>query len=122
MQGDMHRVEILHVARDAAAQGDLRVTRRYRTAKFHFQLSRYACTLQAAREHPIGEFVDERADDAAVQGLYPTVVVNARRPGGYDLLAVFPEFQMQADGIRRAATEAVVTFFVKIWIDQFIHH
>ena len=117
----MDGVEILYVARDAAAQGNERVAGGDGTAKFHFQFGGDSGTLQAAREYPVGEFVDERADDATVQCLYPAVIVDAGRPGGNDLLAIFPEFQMQADGVRRATAEAVVTFLVKIWINEFFH-
>ena len=78
MKGDMHGVEVENIASDSAAQGDFRVTGGDGTAEFHFQLGGDTGGLQAAREHPVGKFVDERADDAAMQGFYPAVIVHTR--------------------------------------------
>ena len=94
MQGDVHSVEILHVASDAAAQGNLRVSGGNWATEFHFQFGGNSGCLKASREDPVGQFVNERTDDAAVQGFYPAVVVDAGRPGGDDVLTVFPKFQM----------------------------
>lgn len=117
MQRDVDRVIVAHIASDAAAQGDLRVARGNGSAEFHLQFGGDSSELQAPREHPVGEFVDEGADDAAMQGLDPSVIVEAGRPSGDDFLAVLPKFQVQADGICRAAAEAVVALFVEIWIN-----
>ena len=74
----MDGVEVENVASDSAAQGDFRVTGGNGTAEFHFQFGGDTSGLQAAREYPVGEFVDERADDAAMQGFYPAVIVHTR--------------------------------------------
>ena len=122
VQGDMDGVVVAHMAREVSAQGDLWVAGGNGSAELHFQLGGNACNLQLAREHPVGDFVDERADDAAVQRLDPAVIVDIRGPGGDDVLAVFPEFQMKADGIRRAAAEAILALLIQIWINQLFHY
>ena len=121
VQRDVYSVEIEHVAGDAAAQGNLRFSGGNWAAEFHFQFGGDSSNLKASREDPVGQFVTERADDATVQGFYPAVIVDVGRPCGDDVLAVFPKFQMQADGISRAAAEAVVTFLIKVWIDKLLH-
>ena len=121
MQGDMNGIVVAHVAREVAAQGDERVTGRDRSAELHFQFGGDTGHLQAAREYPVGQFIDEGADDAAMQRLYPAVIIEAGRPGGDDIFAVFPEFQMQADGVCRATPEAVITLLVEVWINELLH-
>ena len=78
VHGDMNGIVVANVAGDAASQGDLRVTRGDGPTEFDLQLGGDASGLQAPREYPVGQFVDKCADDAAVQGLDPAVVVDVR--------------------------------------------
>jgi hypothetical protein len=57
-----------------------------------------------------------------MQGLDPAVIVHVGGPGGDDVLAVFPKFQMQANGIGGATPEAIVPLLIEIWIDELFHN
>ena len=80
-----------------------------------------ACRLQLAGNHPAADFIEQESLDTAMKGVEPALVVGRGRPDGDDVVAVFVEMEVEADGIVRGATDAVVAFGGKPGVKDAFH-
>jgi len=97
---------------EAGTDGDLRFGGHDALPVFHLQSVGDATGLQFTEHHPRGALVDERGLNAAMQRVYPTLVVGLRFPEADDVVAILVELHFHAQRVIGAAAKAVVSLFV----------
>ena len=110
--------QIPHLLSDLRTNRQFRLIGRDGLAKLHIQLNGVAAGLQLASDHPSADLINQGTQDAAMEGVHPSLIMSTWLPATYNVFAILVELKMQSDRIRRTAAEAVVLWTIQPGIDD----
>ena len=64
---------------------------------------------------------NQRTQYAAVQSIYPALIIMFRMPGTHDIVTILIELQVKSDGIVRTATKTVISLMVAPRVYNLFH-
>ena len=113
--------DVAHLFVDASTQGNGTFVGCNGLEVFNFHLRCDSGSLELAGDHPSGHFVEKQRLYTAMQGVDPTLIVTVGLPRGEHIVAIFVKVEMKTDGVVGRTANAVVAFFMKPRILDFIH-
>ena len=120
--GGLHGDDVAPLRGDASADGDCRLGGGDRSQVASFEAGGDARGLEFAGHGPAADFIEQKGLDATVEGVNPALEIGRGRPEAHDVVAVFVEFEMEAEGVRRAAPDAVISGCVDPWVVNLFHN
>lgn len=80
-----------------------------------------AACLQLAGDNPSAHLVNQRAENAAVHRIHPSLIVLFGMPGAHDVVAILVELHVEADGVFGTTAKAVVFRVVSPRVNNLLH-